>query len=303
MIAYAAVLTALGVLALASIVLEHNGYPVFNGLRRGLIILASIVPISVILLLWIVGFFQILNIDLIGAVGVDNHYEGYLRIHFVIVSMGLIPALIVAVKIIKTSVVGFRAVDSKTGETGVWKLPMETWRNMTVEDENGNELGKGALHSVPFYDIGVGYEADRYDEETNTAVTTEYPAGYKPSDIRHNNLHDPERGFQHVVDEIQHETTAAMDAAMDTLAAVDRLARESGAAEVNEAIRRREHGTLQTEGTPLAPIQEYLEGRYDRDERVEEQRNRNKTDPYQQDKADSESPTHVDGPDTEGEDT
>lgn len=222
----------------------------------------TIAPIMTIMAIWIMGFLQVLGIDIIAVLGVDRRFEAYLRIVFVAISIVLLPGLIVAAKLTENDPVKLRAKDAKTGNGGDWEIPKEKWKSLTVENFFGEEVGKSALHEVDLED-GMGYEADQYDPDRNVAITSDY-AGYSPTDIRHREEHD-----EHVIDDIRTTMYRAWNAAWDTIAQQDRLAREAGMAEVNEAIRRREKGTLQTESTPSSPFQDYIEDRYEKDETVQ----------------------------------
>lgn len=215
----------------------------------------SLAPILLMVLIVIMGFFQVIGIDIIGALGLPRRAEPYLRISAVSIALTLIPALIVAAKIYQTDKVKFRAVDSKTGKTGVWKIPEERWESLTVEDYRGNEVGKDGLHKVPWYK-GSGWEADEYDPENNVAKTSYY-AGLSPEELRTR---------KRAVEDIRTTFLDAYDAALDTTAQRSRQAMQDAGQVTNRNIKDYEQATMPDGELPNTPVQDHIEAQQDDDE-------------------------------------
>ncbi|WP_418286349.1 hypothetical protein [Halorubrum sp. DTA46] len=251
-----------------------------RGIKTVIIWTVSLAPIGVMGAVWLIGGLQILGFRMLDWVNgislldkqvfawIGPEHEPLLLISWWAITLSSLPALIVAAKIMQRSNTVLRAVDAKTGQTGVWELPSERLSSMTVLDYEGNEIGTDGLHRISTYSGTQAYEADEYDSDTHTAITSWY-AGEHPSDIR---------TAKGVVEDIRTEMYRLVNAAIDTSSSKERVAREAGMAEINESIRRRERGTLQTGETPSTPLQDYLEQKYDRQERIVDKRSENQRD-------------------------
>jgi len=243
-----------------------------SNILRWIIVLSPIVATGFI---WVYGFLVVIGINVFSIAdwtvfGVEPLFilseanKPYIQIAWASISISTLPALLVAAKLLKKDYVPLRGVDAKTGKTGVWKLPPQRFESITVLDDNDNEIGVDGLSKVEFSNGKIGYEADLYDKSTNIARGSWY-AGESPSEVRQR---------KSAIDDIRGEFLLLVNAALDTIAGKSRAAREAGAAEINESIRRRELATTQTEGTPATPLQDYLEEGYNRIERIEGQRTR-----------------------------
>ena len=253
----------------------QTGRSIGQALIRGLKWLLVLTPIAGTAILWVYGFLVVIGINVwalseLTVFGVEpfflltEEHKPFIQIAWVSITISTFPALLVAAKLLKRDVRYLRAIDPKTGKTGVWALPPQRFKRLTVVDDNGNEIGVDGLHKIEFSDGKIGYEADEYDDSTLTAKSSWY-IGLEPSEVRTQ---------KSAIDDIRGEFLLLVNAALDTIAGKSRAAREAGAAEINESVRRRELATLQTEGTPTTPLQDYLEDGYDRLQRVEGQRTR-----------------------------
>ncbi|MFD1686372.1 hypothetical protein [Halobellus litoreus] len=253
----------------------QTGKSIVSAIGRGIRWVVVLAPIVGTAILWVYGFLVIIGINVwalseLTVFGVEpfflltEEHKPYIQIAWVSITISTLPALVVAAKLLSKDVRYLRAVDPKTGRTGVWALPPQRFKQLTVVDDNDNEVGVDGLHKIEFSDGKIGYEADEYDDSTLTAKSSWY-VGLEPSEVRTQ---------KSAIDDIRGEFLLLVNAALDTIAGKSRAAREAGAAEINESIRRRELATTQTEGTPATPLQDYLEDGYDRLQRVEGQRTR-----------------------------
>jgi hypothetical protein len=253
----------------------QTGKGIVSAIARGIRWAVVLAPIIGTAILWIYGFLVIIGLNVWGFAEVSvfgfkpffllaEEHKPYIQIAWVSITISTLPALVVAAKLLKRDVRYLRAVDGKTGRTGVWALSPQRFKRLTVVDDNGNDIGVDGLHKIEFSDGKIGYEADEYDDSTLTAKSSWY-VGLEPSEVRTQ---------KSAIDDIRGEFLLLVNAALDTIAGKSRAAREAGAAEINESIRRRELATTQTEGTPSMPLQDYLEDGYDRLQRVEGQRTR-----------------------------
>jgi hypothetical protein len=152
-------------------------------------------PIAATGFIWVYGFLVVIGINVFAVsewtvFGVEPLFllsetnKPYIQIVWASISISTFPALLVAAKLLKKDYTPLRAIDSRSGKTGVWKLPSERFESMTVLDYNDNEIGREGLHKIDFSNGKIGYEADEYDAKTNTAVTSWY-VGLAPEDVQY----------------------------------------------------------------------------------------------------------------------
>jgi len=257
--------------------LEAIGGRIVSKIANILRWIAVLTPIAATGLIWVYGFLVVIGINVFAVsewtvFGVEPFFllsetnKPYIQLAWASITLSTPPALFVAAKLLKKDYVPLRGVNGKTGKTGVWKLPPERFEEITVLDidDPEKEIGVDGLNKIEFSNGKIGYEADLYYKDTNIAKSSWY-AGETPSEVRQR---------KSAIDDIRGEFLVLVNAALDTIAGKSRAAREAGAAEINESVRRRELATLQTEGTPTTPLQDYLEDGYDRLQRVEGQRTR-----------------------------
>jgi hypothetical protein len=251
MIEIAVLFGVIAAIAIVLGVLQHRGYPVVSTIKSLLLIVFSVVPILTLVGLFVYSFFHILGFELIREV---SRYDNLLKIYFWSFLFFVIPSTVVAIIIVRSPGEKLRAIDGETGKTGGWELLEKKWETLTVEDFDGNEIGKDGLHKVPWYK-GSGWEADLYYPDENRAVTSFY-AGMTPSEIRHR---------KHAIRDIRGELLKDFDAGVRTSAEREHRARKDAASTSNRIVRDHERAMLPQGELPEDPVRERI-NEHDSDE-------------------------------------
>lgn len=259
MYAYILLISVLALIGIICGVLQHKGYPVLEYIKFGFYWVVAVVPILFLIMLYVISFLQIIGIDMLTLIGVSNQYQDYLIIYFWAFTPFSMPSVAIGYLLIRTDGTKLRAVDARTGKTGGWELPDEKWEDLTVEDYRGNQIGKDGLHDVPWYG-GGGWEADEYDPDTNTAITSYYTK-YTPEEIRTN---------KQAVKDIRTTFLDGYDASLETQATRERRATEDAARTGNDLVKGHEYAMLPSGELPDSPIQSHLEDTADDEEHESE---------------------------------
>lgn len=200
----------------------------------------------------IIGTFEFLGID----TGVPDRAAG-LSIYFAAASLvGLPLSKIILDWLVERYGEFLHDVDPKTGDAAGWRLPPESWEDLTVytvdvlDDgtEVEREIAKSELHTIST-SIGMGWECEAYDPDENRARIS-YMGEMTPNELRQK---------QSNIGYIQGRLSTMADAAVDVISNIHQIARDASGKEINKTIRVTEGIRLQDENAVPSSIQSAIE--------------------------------------------
>lgn len=135
----------------------------------------------IILILSIAGFLYLTYTET--QISVPPRYERYVVQFIFGVAISIIPSRYVLRKLTTDNRIQIHDVEPFSGDVSVHKLTEDQFRELTIVDDDGEEIGTEEMHRISTSTSGLSYEVTNFDEENLEAEVTWW-AGLRPREIR-----------------------------------------------------------------------------------------------------------------------